>query len=492
MRRRNEQNVVTRASSKILSAMRVVTRSVARASHADFDAPELGGIYMEEQKVVADLAAHRELVAILIGRYERVSRALKESGRQPYQESRVTDFDLTGEIHVLSRFVERRSVLMSDEVRHYYAYEILDLTFPDDDELAAATRIITSLGKSFHQPWYHIPADDDIDPAVVLFQTVIWPLSDYFMSLAPAADKMAKLAKSLAAEILMTLSTGSGSVIERIALDGVVIDRPLTAGRIILRPLEADERAGIAARYDYTHSYAVQLVGPNMEYGVSGTCMLEARTRWNVVEPPPQSLFWVDRAVLALELLGVKVGGPGWVHTSTEPRNVVLDNLRPMRLSPRAPRRVPLNSAFLDQVAQLAELIPEEAVTEPKNRHDVALNRFLRGCAAPTPGDALLEHTIALEAVLLPSKFEGELAYRLRLNAAWLLGVDRSTRIEIARKLSRIYTLRSALVHGLKMPKNDELEEASSWARAILSDLLRHCLEEEWPSDADLAHVALG
>jgi len=28
------------------------------------------------------------------------------------------------------------------------------------------------LGKRFHQPWYHIPPDDDVDPAIELFQTV--------------------------------------------------------------------------------------------------------------------------------------------------------------------------------------------------------------------------------------------------------------------------------------------------------------------------------
>jgi hypothetical protein len=151
-----------------------------------------------------------------------------------------------------------------------------------------------------------------------------------------------------------------------------------------------------------------------------------------------------------------------------------------------------LDNVLLEQIAHLAELIPTEAVTEPKNRHDVALNRFFRGCAALTPSDALLEYTIALEAVLLPAKFEGELAYRLRVNAAWLLGIDRPTRTEIAHKMGRIYTLRSALVHGLKPPKDDELKQASGWAREILSDLLQRCLEGEWPSDIDLAHLALG
>lgn len=464
-----------------------------RLPHADLATNNLEDtVYVHEHDIIVDSAACDELAAILIGRYERVTTALKESGRQLYCESRVIDFDLTGEMHVLSSFVDRRSVLTLDGVRHYYEYEVLDLTFPDDNELAATTRIITLLGKNFHQPWYHIPADDDVDPAAELFQTVIWPLSDYFISLGPTADEVAKLAKGLATEILTTVSTGSGSVVERVALDGVVIDRPLAAGRFTLRPLTADERTGIAARYAHTSSYTVQLVGPDLVGGVSGTCMLEARTHWNVVEPPPESLFWADRAVLALELLGITVGGLGWVHTSTEPRNVELDNLRPLQLSPRVPTAIPLENVFLDKVAQLAKLIPEEAVTEPRNRHDVALNRFFRGCAALSPGDALLEYTIALEAVLLPAKFEGELAYRLRVNAAWLLGIDRPTRRDIAHKMSRIYTLRSALVHGLKTPRDDELKQASAWARAILSDLLRHCLEGEWPSDAELAHLALG
>jgi hypothetical protein len=446
---------------------------------------------MQEHEVLVDSAACDELAKILIGRHERMIRAVEESGRDLYLESRVTDFDLTSNMHGIRSFIPRRSVLTSDEIRHYYEYEVLDLDFPGDEELARTARFITLLGKRFHQPWHHILADEDVDPPVKLFQTIIWPLSDYFISLAPTDDGIVKLAKSLAAKTIMTLSTGNGSVIERVALDGLEVSHPMTVGRITLRPLAAEERMGIAARFPSVSSYAVQLIGPDLVRGISGSCVLEARTHWKVVEPPPNPPFWADRAVLALQILGIKVGGPGWVHTSTDPRNTELDELRSLKLSPRAPTVI-VNNALLEQVTQLAELIPEAAISEPKSRHDIALNRFLRGCAASTAGDALLEYTIALEAMLLPSKFEGELAYRLRVSAAWLLGRDRSTRMQIATKLGQIYRLRSALVHGLRMPKDDDLNEAASWAREILSGLLTHCLEREWPSDADLAHLALG
>jgi hypothetical protein len=447
---------------------------------------------VQEQEAIVDPTVCSELAAILISRYERVLRALEESGHPYFQKSRVTDFDLSGEVHVLRRFTDRRPVLESDEIRHHFEYEVLDLTFPDDNELAATARIITALGKSFHQPWHHIPADDDVDPEIELFQTVIWPLSDYFISLAPIGVEIDKLANHLANQVLMTLATGSGSIIERVALDGVAVDQPLTVDRIVLKPLTTIERASISARYSRASSYAIQLVGPDLVEGASGTCMLEARTHWNVVESPPASLFWADRVVLAMELLGITVAGPGWVHTSTNPRYIELDSRRSLRVPSRAPEAKPLNTLLLDQVAQLAELIPQGAVAEPANRHDVALNRFFRGCAAQTPSDALLEHTIALEAILLPFKFEGELAYRLRVNAAWLLGRDRAERAAIAHKVNRIYTLRSALVHGLKPPNHDEVNEASGWARVILSDLLRHCLKAGWPRDTELAQLALG
>jgi hypothetical protein len=420
-----------------------------------------------------------------------VNNALKQSGLQPYVESRVTDFDRTGELHVVNSYRTRRAALALDEVRHYLEYEVLGLDFPNDGELAAAASMIRVLGKRFHQPWYHIPPDDDVDPAIELFQTVIWPLSDHFISLTPPTDDIVKLARSLAEETVRALSTGSGVVIERALLDGLVVDHPMTVGRVALRPLTAQDRHGITARFNHASSYEVQLVGPDFISGVSGTCVIEARTPWEISDPPPESPFFVDRVILALQLVGVSVAGLGWVHTSTDPRNVELDRLRPLRLRPRAPK-VAATDELISHAASLAEQIHEAAVTEPKNRHDIALNRFLRGCAALTPSDALLEHTIALEAILLPSKFEGELGYRLRVNAAWLLGSDRDTRAQIAHKLGRIYTLRSSLVHGLRSPEDNDLKEAATWARGILCDLLRFCLEVSWPSEAELAHLALG
>jgi len=447
---------------------------------------------VRERHTRADTAVCDLLASILITRHERVNDALKQSELQPYVESRVTDFDLTGEVHTVKSYRTRRSALALDEVRHYLEYEVLSLDFPNDDELAAAANMIKMLGKRFHQPWYHIPPDDDVDPAIVLFQTVIWPLSDYFISLTPPTDDAVRLARSLADETVRALSTGSGAVIERALLDGLVVDHPMTVGRVALRPLTVQERHGITARFNRASSYEVQLVGPDFISGVSGTCVIEAHTPWEISDPPPESPFLVDRVILALQLIGVSVAGPGWVHTSTEPRNVELDSLRPLRLCSTAPR-VAASDELISHAASLAEQIPEAAVTEPRNRHDIALNRFLRGCAAAlTPSDALLEYTIALEAILLPSKFEGELGYRLRVNAAWLLGSDRDTRAQIAHKLGRIYTLRSSLVHGLRSPEDNDLKEAATWAREIQCDLLRYCLEVSWPSEAELAHLALG
>jgi hypothetical protein len=96
------------------------------------------------------------------------------------------------------------------------------------------------LGKRFHQPWYHIPPDD-VDPAIELFQTVIWPLSDYFISLTSPTDDTVRLARSLADETVRALSTGSGVVIERALLDGLVVDHPMTVGRVALTRIGTSE-----------------------------------------------------------------------------------------------------------------------------------------------------------------------------------------------------------------------------------------------------------
>jgi len=437
--------------------------------------------------------ARDALAAILLKRRACMINALEESGYRSTLVTQVHDveFDRSRELVIERSFTGLRSALASDQIRQYFECHVLDLTFPDEDELHATNNIIRSLGKNFHQPWYHVPPDDDTDPAVVLFQTLVWPLSDYFISLDTTAENAYRAAKSLATETILAISTGRGNVIERTALNSVAVDNPITVDRITIRPLTPGERSGIAANIHRGSMYDIQLVGPDHNSGVRGNYLLEARTPWNITEAPPESPFLVDRTVLALQLLGVATSGPGWVHTSTNPRNTVLDTLRPLPLHPRAPVTI-LDAALVEHATRLAEQIPERAVTNPMSRQEIALNRFLRGCAAPSPSDALLEHTIALEAILLPSKFEGELGYRLRVNAAWLLGTDKESRIQIAHKLSRIYALRSTLVHGLKAPRHNEVQETASIAQQIVCRILYNCLEVGWPSEADLAHLAFG
>jgi hypothetical protein len=185
------------------------------------------------------------------------------------------------------------------------------------------------------------------------------------------------------------------------------------------------------------------------------------------------------------------IGSAGWVHVYTEPRIVEVEASRMGPIN-KCEVKWSITEDLINQIAELASKIPANAVGQPQTRQDVALNRYMRGSATQNPGDALLEYTIGLEATLLPSKFEGELGYRLRVNAAWLLGEDAAQRREIARKIGRAYNLRSALVHGLKVPKPSDLVGGAEDAKQILRMLLLLCLRDHWPTSLELNDRAFG
>lgn len=162
-----------------------------------------------------------------------------------------------------------------------------------------------------------------------------------------------------------------------------------------------------------------------------------------------------------------------------------------MPLRPREQKATDMNELLLSEVSDLASRLPIEAVTQPVTRQHVALNRFFRGRATEA-AESLLEYTIGLEAVLLPRKFEGELAFRLRVNAAWLLAENRIERHEVAKRLRKVYEIRSALVHGLNSPSAEDVRGAAAWAEDVLRRLLVRCISLGWPDDHELALLALG
>jgi Apea-like HEPN len=95
---------------------------------------------------------------------------------------------------------------------------------------------------------------------------------------------------------------------------------------------------------------------------------------------------------------------------------------------------------------------------------------LLPGGSDRNAADAVLDFTIALEALLLPydeNARHGDLSYRFRMHGAHYLVDDPTQRAALVRKLSGIYEMRSRLVHGGKYPSLDEIKAARGDAREL-------------------------
>jgi len=113
-----------------------------------------------------------------------------------------------------------------------------------------------------------------------------------------------------------------------------------------------------------------------------------------------------------------------------------------------------LGSAYVlssEEVPRFTTFWEEYRQARRRNRPriDLALRRLNFGYERTRPEDKLIDYMIGLEALLTRKGGEGsDLAYRLALRGARLLGSDATHRAHIHAELRRAYRLRSDIVHG--------------------------------------------
>ena len=88
--------------------------------------------------------------------------------------------------------------------------------------------------------------------------------------------------------------------------------------------------------------------------------------------------------------------------------------------------------------------------------------------------EAFLLYAIALETLMLPGEKSGELGYRLKVRVAHLLGRSVASRTQLAKDISRLYGIRSAIVHAGSYEVTDEdLGLLRSVVKRVLLRLVR-------------------
>jgi Apea-like HEPN len=125
----------------------------------------------------------------------------------------------------------------------------------------------------------------------------------------------------------------------------------------------------------------------------------------------------------------------------------------------------------------------------------LALERFASGVARRDPDDALVDFTVALEALLLPYDDEtkhGELSYRFRMHGAHYLAASGAERTKVASELRDIYNFRSRIVHGGRYPEFEKLVASWGAARTLVAKGLLRALSEGFPTSGDFNKMILG
>ena len=84
------------------------------------------------------------------------------------------------------------------------------------------------------------------------------------------------------------------------------------------------------------------------------------------------------------------------------------------------------------------------------------LNRWRKSKTPRNPIDKIIDLGIAFEALYLSNISEPiELAFRLRLHAAWNLREDEEDRKDLMKEIQEIYAWRSSVVHTGKLPRKE-------------------------------------
>lgn len=114
--------------------------------------------------------------------------------------------------------------------------------------------------------------------------------------------------------------------------------------------------------------------------------------------------------------------------------------------------RFPFYEFTKDDVIPLQELYEHLNKTyfNKNSEFIISLRRFNDSLTRFRYDDKLIDMVIAFEALLFKSGENNELLYRLKIRTAKLLRKEYSKRVDLIKKLTKIYKLRSSIVHGGK------------------------------------------
>jgi hypothetical protein len=196
--------------------------------------------------------------------------------------------------------------------------------------------------------------------------------------------------------------------------------------------------------------------------------------------------------VLALQLHGYRIAGRYAKETSDPTWLFAGSGGLELTLPGRVFESSSLGRGALSSVFETRDRLDGYSLLRPRSAKDMALHRFMSGLARTTDVDAVVDFTIALEALLLPGMSTGELNFRFKLHGAYYLAEEPSQRQGLAKRLRDIYDMRSRLVHGGKYPDADKIAAARNDACDLARRGLLRAVSEGFPDDVYFGQLLLG
>jgi hypothetical protein len=314
----------------------------------------------------------------------------------------------------------------------------------------------------------------------------------YLLALSSLETTQRELARELGARLLDELAHSYLRSTTAILLGGLELEvSPLSSASVSLSVLSPAQLGSISRQmiaWQRTIAPDIGILPREFPRAPRERVILEV-TSQHPRHSQPDYDSRLHRILLSFMLHDYPVHGSGHIVRYTWPSH---GRLGGQLILPESGGSKRLSATDLGSIIELADSIPDPLLGQIHDKRGVALQRFMAGVAEKDPAEAVLDYTIAFEAVLLPEEFEGELKLRLRLGGALFIADKTEERRTLYQTLGKIYDIRSKIAHGLKPPTDNETREAATGAKEILRKLLLKCLRDKWPDQGTLTQLMLG
>lgn len=338
------------------------------------------------------------------------------------------------------------------------------------------------------------PPEYERDPQDWVVRMLIHPALHYHLARLPCVDHAdPATARAFADDVLKVAQATKLGYLSSVPLSGLDLEPAevdmLAEGDVSLRRLSDVEQGDWANDNSENRLWRVEgFTDPPhvlLELRSSGS-----RLDWYSPSRDRAALF-----VASFHLHGHAVAGTIVAETSNPSWVLSSRHSGPLNLPRQCAKPTAITAEGFRAVVATARLLDSYDIREPSSPKDLALLRFAIGVARQSHTDALLDFTIALEALLLPydtAAKRGELGYRFRVHGAHYLTTAAADRAATFKRLGDIYEMRGRLVHGGKYPVGGTVRAIRESAHEFARRGLLRAVHDGFPTAAMFNGMVLG